>query len=158
MAAESRVSKPSAKAKAVDLLSRSDQSINRLTEKLRRKDYSPEEIEDAIDWLKEKHYIDDQAGCRRRFQYMYEDSSASVKQICAKLVQQGYPADVVRSCVPDDNFQRELSKASKALRIKFKKQAEYKKMMQYLYTRGYEYDAARTAVESYIEEFEEYDY
>ena len=36
--------RPSCKAKAVDFLARSDQSIRRLTEKLQRKEYTDEEI------------------------------------------------------------------------------------------------------------------
>ena len=56
--------KLSAKAKAVDLLSRSDQSVRRLTEKLTRKEYSEDEIKETIEWLQDKHYIDDEAACR----------------------------------------------------------------------------------------------
>ena len=48
--------RPSCKAKAVDFLARSDQSIRRLTEKLQRKEYTEEEIQETIDWLQEKHF------------------------------------------------------------------------------------------------------
>lgn len=48
--------RPSCKAKAVDFLARSDQSIRRLTEKLQRKEYTDEEIQETIDWLQEKHF------------------------------------------------------------------------------------------------------
>lgn len=147
----------SAKAKAVELLSRSDQSVRRLSDKLRHKNYSQEEIEDAVGWLEEKHYIDDEASCSRRFQYMYESSSSSVKQICAKLMQQGYPSDIVRSCVPDDNYQREYNKASKVLRTKFKKPVDFRRMMQFLYSKGFEYDAARNAAEEYAGDSGEYE-
>lgn len=54
-AAEPKRQRPrlSCKAKAVDFLARSDQSIRRLTEKLQRKEYTDEEIQETIDWLQE---------------------------------------------------------------------------------------------------------
>ncbi|ORU01216.1 hypothetical protein D081_0035 [Anaerovibrio sp. JC8] len=149
--------KPSAKAKAVDLLSRSDQSVRRLKEKLARKDYSEEEIQETVEWLQEKHFIDDEAGCQRRFEYLYESSSYSVKQICAKLMQKGYDSSLVRSCVPEEIYDRELAKASRVLRSKFRPGADMRKMQQYLYTRGYDFSAARDAIEAYRQEWPEED-
>jgi regulatory protein len=150
--------KPSAKAKAVELLSRSDQSVRRLTEKLSRKDYSDEEIHDAIAWLQDKHYIDDEGGCRRRFEYLYESSTYSVKQICAKLLQKGYDGDLVRSCVPDDIYERELEKAGRVVRSKFKPGTDFRKMQQYMYGRGFDYSAARDAIEAYRQQWPEDNY
>ena len=82
--------KVSCKAKAVDLLARSDQSRKRLIEKLKRSKYSEEEIEETVAWLEEKRYLREEDCCERRFQYMYEDSSYSLRQICVKLMQQGF--------------------------------------------------------------------
>lgn len=149
--------KLSAKAKAVDLLSRSDQSVRRLTEKLTRKEYSEDEIKETIEWLQEKHYIDDEAGCKRRFDYLYESSSYSVKQICAKLMQKGYDSSLVRSCVPDDIYDRELEKAGKVVRSKFKPGTDFRKMQQYMYGKGFDYSAARDAIEDYRQEWPEED-
>lgn len=149
--------KLSAKAKAVDLLSRSDQSVRRLTEKLTRKEYSEDEIKETIEWLQEKHYIDDEAGCKRRFDYLYESSSYSVKQICVKLMQKGYDSSLVRSCVPDDIYDRELEKAGKVVRSKFKPGADFRKMQQYMYGKGFDYSAARDAIEDYRQEWPEED-
>ena len=78
--------KVSCKAKAVDLLARSDQSRKRLIEKLKRSKYSEEEIEETVAWLEEKRYLREEDCCERRFQYMYEDSSYSLRQICVKPV------------------------------------------------------------------------
>ena len=144
--------KPSAKAKAVELLSRSDQSVRRLTDKLVRRDYGEEEIQETIEWLQAKHFIDDEAGCKRRFEYLYESSDYSVKHICAKLMQKGYPSDIVYSCVPDEIYDVELTKAAKVLRKKYKAPAAYQKMMQYLYSKGFSYEVARDSVEQYLSE------
>ena len=139
--------KPSCKAKAVDLLARSDQSIRKLKEKLRRKEYSEEEIAATIAWLKEKHFIQEEAGCQRRFQYLYEDSTNSVRQILVKLQQQGYEREMIRACIPDDISEREYQKAMKVLRMRFKPGADGGKMYNHLYMKGFDYEAARNAVE-----------
>lgn len=139
--------KPSCKAKAMDLLARSDQSIRKLTEKLRRKEYSEEEIEETIAWLEAKHFLQEEAGCQRRFSYLYEDSTNSVRQIVVKLQQQGYEREMIRACIPDDIASRDYKKAMKVLKMRFKPQADARKMYQHLYMKGFDYDAARNAVE-----------
>ena len=146
---------PSCKAKAIDFLSRSDQSIKKLTEKLKRKAYTSEEIEDTINWLKEKHYLNEEEGCRRKFNYLYQESSASVKQICLKLQQQGYDRYMIQDCVPEDTYRRELQVASKLMHSKYKIGTDYKKMMQGLYLKGFGYDVANAAIEAYMAQWEE---
>lgn len=138
---------PTCRTKAVELLARSDQSIRRLTEKLIRKGYQEEEIEETIEWMQSKRYIQEEEGCRRRFDFLYNDSSYSLRQIEAKLRQQGYDRDMVRSCVPDDTDAREYAAAAKVLRRRFKKGAETQKMLQHLYMKGFGYDTARNVVE-----------
>ena len=94
----SREGQPSCKAKAVEFLARSDQSIRRLSDKLSRKGYGEDEIEETIQWLQSKRFIQEEEGCRRRFEFLYHDSSYSVRQIVAKLQQQGYDRDMIREC------------------------------------------------------------
>lgn len=139
--------KPSCKAKAMELLARSDQSTRKLREKLQRKEYPEEEIAAAITWLEEKHFLQEEAGCQRRFQYLYEDSTNSVRQIVVKLQKQGYEREMIRACIPEDISEREYQKAMKVLRIRFKPGADARKMYNHLYMKGFDYDAARNAVE-----------
>ena len=47
--AKSKRPQPSCKAKAVDLLARSDQSVKKLTEKLKRRSYDSADIEETIE-------------------------------------------------------------------------------------------------------------
>ena len=49
--------KPTALVKAVDLLAQQEHSEARLREKLIRRDYAAEEIDEAVTRLKEKHYL-----------------------------------------------------------------------------------------------------
>ena len=78
--------RPSCKAKAADFLARSDQSIRRLTEKLQRKEYTDEEIQETIDWLQEKHFLREEDGCQRRFEHMYQNTIYSLRQIVVKQI------------------------------------------------------------------------
>lgn len=142
-------------AKAMDYLARSDQSKNRLMDKLKRCKYSESEIEDAITYLEEKRYIREEDGCQRRFQNMYEAENCSVRQICVKLVQQGYERDMVEDCIPEYVDEHEENAAYRIVSHKFKKDTDPRKMMQYLYTKGFQYDNAQSAVEKLMAEWEE---
>lgn len=149
--------RPSCKAKAVDFLARSDQSIQRLTEKLQRKEYSQEEIQETIAWLQEKHFLREEDGCQRRFENMYKNTVYSLRQIVAKLRQQGYDKDLVQSFVPDDAAEREYQAAYKVLSRKFKPGTEKQKMYQHLCMKGFGYDVARNAVDDLIYHWDEED-
>lgn len=151
----SRGVQPSCKAKAVELLARSDQSIRRLSDKLARKGYGEDEIEETIQWLQSKRFIQEEEGCRRRFEFLYHDSSYSVRQIVAKLQLQGYDRDMLRECIPDDTDEREYAAAVKVLRRRFKAGAESQKMFQHLCMKGFAYDTARNAVEDLRLEWDE---
>ena len=105
--------------------------------------------------LTERGYLDDEAACQREFQYFYEDSRMSVRQICMKLRQRGFAADLVRQCIPEDTFQREQTAAGRCLRIKFSARVpEMPKLQQYLYTRGFDGQVRRAAAQQFIAEHE----
>ena len=144
--------KKTALVQAVDLLARQEQSTNKLREKLRHRGYADEEIEGAIERLEEKHYLNDADACRRQFTFLYEESRQSVRQICAKLMQRGFDSTLVRECVPRDTYEREKCAALRCLALKFKPSADVQKMMQHLYTRGFDGSAIRAAVEDFSQE------
>ena len=139
--------KMSCKAKAVDLLSRSDQSKGKLIQKLRWAKYEQEEIEEVIEWLEEKHYINEEACCQRRFENMYEMNNCSVKQICVNLLQQGFQRDMIDECIPDDIHEHEYKSAMKLASHKFKAGTDPRKIMQYLYMKGFGYDISQNVTE-----------
>lgn len=64
-----------------------------------------------------------------------------------KLQQQGYEREMIRACIPDDISEREYQKAMKVLRMRFKPGADGGKMYNHLYMKGFDYEAARNAVE-----------
>lgn len=142
-------------AKAMDYVARSEQSKKRLSDKLRRAKYSEDEIEEAVEWLEGKRYINEEEGCQRRFQLMYEAENCSVRQICVKLVQQGYERDMVEDAIPEDIDEHEEKAAYRIVSHKFKSGTDQRKMMQYLYTKGFQYDHAQSAIERLIYEWDE---
>ena len=146
--------RPSCRAKAVELLARSDQSIRRLTEKLRRKEYSQTEIEETVRWLQDKRFLQEEEGCQRRFEFMYGESCYSLRQIVAKLQQQGYARDLISSFVPEDTAKREYQAALQVIRRKYKPGADRQKIYQHLCMKGFGYDTARNAAEDCIAEWE----
>jgi len=135
---------------AVDLLARQEQSSNKLREKLRRKGYEDEEIEAALLRLEERHYLNDEDACARQFRFLYEESRSSVKQICVKLMQRGFDSSLVRDCVPQDTYEREVQAALRCLAVRFKPSADREKMMASLYRKGFEGAAIQGAVEEFM--------
>jgi regulatory protein len=138
-------------AYAVSLLARQEQSVQRLREKLLRKGYAAAEAEKALQTLQERHYLDDGESCARQFQFLYEESRQSVRQICAKLRQRGFPSQLVQGCVPEDTYAREKAAAGRCLELKFRPSADSRKMQAYLYRHGFDSSAIRAAVEEFAE-------
>ena len=145
-------------AAAVDLLARQEYSENRLYEKLLDKGYEEEEVAAAIARLQEKHYLNDAESCPRRFHYLYTDSSYSVRQICEKLKQKGYPSSLVRSCIPEDREavgEREYEKALRVLESKYKRSQDKQKLLAALFRRGYQSSAIYRAVNEFLSDNDE---
>ncbi|MBP8599204.1 MAG: regulatory protein RecX [Selenomonas sp.] len=131
---------------AVDLLARQEQSEQKLREKLARKGYEPEEIDKAVARLIEKHYLNDEDACARQFEFLYQESRSSVRQITIKLRQRGFDNNLIRECIPTDTFEREKAAALRVLAMKYKPSADRQKMMANLYSKGFDSSAIRAAV------------
>ena len=135
--------------KAMDILSRQDHSEKKLREKLMRRGYDEDEIEDAIAYLEEHHYLDDKRSCEYQFSYFYENSAMSMRQIIQKLYERGFAMELIRSFVPegDEHYERELRCAAKVFEQKYRRtdlpketDERYKlrdKMKAFLYRRGF---------------------
>ena len=140
---------------AVDLLARQEQSSAKLREKLKRKNSDEEEIEAALQRLMELHYLDDAGACQRQFDFLYEESRSSVRQIVAKLLQRGFESSMIKSCIPSDTYEREKEAALRVLSLKYHRPADPRKMMANLYQKGFAVDAARAAVETFAAQMAE---
>jgi len=92
--------KQTARAKLVSILERSDRPESELRKKLKEKEYSEEEIDDAISWGKEKHYVDD---ARYVETYLrYHSQLKSKKKILYDLAQKGLDHDLVISMLEEN--------------------------------------------------------
>ncbi len=160
MAFQRNKPKLTALEKATALLARQEQSERRLRDKLKLRGYEQEEIDSAIARLKEKRYLNDEEACIRQFEFLYEESRQSVRQICAKLMQKGFESCLVHSCIPKDAeamYERESKAAYKCIYLSFKPGADEQRMLRYLYTRGFESSICREAVARFQESWENED-
>ena len=150
--------KPTALEKAVALLARQEQSSAKLREKLRQRDYAPEEIDAAIARLEERHYLNDEEACARQYQKLYEETGMSVRQIEQKLLTRGFPSSLVRASTPKEagRDERDLGAALRSLRSRFHAAAPRAKMKQFLYRRGFSYGICDSATSAFLEEHPEY--
>ncbi len=150
--------KPTALEKAVALLARQEQSSAKLREKLRQRDYAPEEIDAAIARLEERRYLNDEEACARQYQKLYEETGMSVRQIEQKLLTRGFPSSLVRASAPKEagRDERDLGAALRSLRSRFHAAASRAKMKQFLYRRGFSYGICDSATSAFLEEHPEY--
>lgn len=105
--------------KAAELLARQEQSSEHLRRKLSARKYSETEIENAIETLTERNYLNDAETCRRQFENLYAEEKLSVKQICMKLSQRGFDRDFIKNLIPADFEEREIKVAEKIFAKKF---------------------------------------
>ena len=138
--------KKTALVQAVDLLARQAHSKKKLADKLKLRDYEPQEIENAIGTLTQRGYLNDEELCLQQFQRYFTESRCSVRYICCKLMNQGFASDLVKACVPRFIDDREQAAALRTLELKFRVSAKPEKMQQYLYGKGFSSATARQAV------------
>ena len=134
---------------AVDYLARQSHSERKLRDKLKRKEYSDEEIDSAIQKVKDKNYLNNEETCARQFEILYKDSRSSVRQIMLKLQQRGFDSSLIKSLIPADTYERELKAAAKVLAIKYRPGTDVKKMLNTLYQKGFSYDVCKRAVSDF---------
>ena len=139
---------------AADLLARQDHSEIRLRQKLATREYSEEEIDDAVEKLKKYNYLDDKRACANQFDLMYRSNRYSVLQICAKLFKLGFDQQLIEECKPDDCSEHDELTALKLLNAKFKTLPEDRKIQQFLATKGFDYSAISSAANKFKNNFE----
>lgn len=152
--------KQTALMKATELLAKSDQSSNSLRQKLLARKFDAEEVDAAIEKLKQRKYIDDAELCTRQFESLYEAGKLSVRQIRMKLVQRGFDSAFVKSLIPDDADEHDFNVATNALEKKFRRQTfsdakeQFKfkgKLWQHLATKGFSTEIISSVIENFLE-------
>ena len=144
---------------ALALLEFRDRTERELRQKLKEREYSAEEINETVLFLKEYRYLDDEAYVDR-----YIRSCAARKsrrQIRADLERKGVSREIIdlqlqEKTVDEDSQIRKLLQKKGYVPGKRLEPAEYRRIMGALGRRGFSGEAIRKAMESMREELEEY--
>ncbi len=144
---------------ALALLEFRDRTERELRQKLKEREYSAEEINETVLFLKEYRYLDDEAYADR-----YIRSCAARKsrrQIRADLERKGVSREIIdlqlqEKTVDEDSQIRKLLQKKGYVPGKRLEPAEYRRIMGALGRRGFSGEAIRKAMESMREELEEF--
>lgn len=144
---------------ALALLEFRDRTEWELRQKLKEREYSAEEIDETVLFLKEYRYLDDEAYVGR-----YIRSCAARKsrrQIRADLEHKGVSREIIdlqlqEKTVDEDSQIRKLLQKKGYVPGKRLEPAEYRRIMGALGRRGFSGEAIRKAMESMREELEEF--
>ncbi len=137
--------KKSAKGYALWLLSKRDYFVDEIRDKLYRKGYSQEEIEEAIKYLIEEGYLNDEE-LKERYKERFLEKGKSSYYIRKKLFSKGFKGEI------EISFEDELKSALYLLRFKYKKGKNYKDIVKFLSYRGFSYDIIQEAYRTFVEE------
>lgn len=144
---------------ALALLEFRDRTERELRQKLKEREYSAEEINETVLFLKEYRYLDDEAYVDR-----YIRSCAARKsrrQIRVDLERKGVSREIIdlqlqEKTVDEDSQIRKLLQKKGYVPGKRLEPAEYRRIMGALGRRGFSGEAIRKAMESMREELEEF--
>ena len=140
---------------ALSFLERSDRTEYEMRQKLKDREYSPEEIDAALEFLKEYHYVDD-AEYARRYVRIYS-SRKSVRQIRCGLEQKGVDRTLIDRALEETEVDEEAQICAYLLKKGYRpgermESAAYRKLTGALCRRGFSYEAVRRATNRMCEE------
>lgn len=140
---------------AVDLLSKRGYSTQQLITKLKRKEYSAEEIQEAIERLINRHYLDDTDLCQRQYQAYLSEQRRSLKAIKYKLSEKGFSKEDISLAEENldiDTLDFEYNVCLRLLCSHYNlNTAEKLKCQAYLYRKGFNSSAIRLAIEDFFQ-------
>lgn len=129
-----------AKKRAMHLLEKMDRTESNLREKLRLNGYPEKLIDEAVDYVKQYHYIDDlrYAGNYVRF----HQAEKSARRLKMDLMRKGVAKDLIEQALIEEYQSDEKEMIAQILQKKGyfsgeKLQAEQQRMYRYLMRRGY---------------------
>ena len=129
-----------AKKRALHLLERMDRTEHQLREKLRASEYPEEVIEEAIEYVKGFHYLDDKRYAEIFTRYKKEGLSR--QQIKQKLMQKGVSRDIIENAIEEEYDMDESGHIRKLLEKKHftyeaSDEGEFRRVYNYLLRRGF---------------------
>lgn len=133
------------KREILKLLSKRDYFYQEIKQKLVKKGFDEKEIEEALKYFVENKYIQDEK-LKDRLKELAIEKGKSKLAIKKKLYQKGVNIDI------EISFEEELQSALNLLRKKYKKEKEFKKIVNYLMNRGFGYSVAKEATKVFLTE------
>lgn len=142
---------------AQDILSRRDHSEFEVRQKLRRKGFTVEQVDDTIAWLTEHRLLNDE-----RFAALFVDNTLRFKAVgprwlVLKLQQKGIHPDLIEPAVYgviDDKREHELAEQAAVSwrRRRGDSAASRDKLIRFLVSRGFSYEVAMDVVSGMVSE------
>ena len=136
---------------ALRLLGRRDHSVHEIRQKLSRREFDPDAIDEALKRLAERNYLDDQAFAVKWVRYRINTAPRSIRLMRQELRQKGVDPRQIEAALADLD-ERELAAA--CLRRKrrrwhrLKGSARRLKMLAHLGRHGFSCDVSQAAVEA----------
>ena len=118
-----------------------------ISELLRKKDIDEETIVKVVDHLQSKNILNDRRCATMAIQRLTSGKPIGREKIKQKLLARGASEELIEELLP-----REEADLQQLLRKKFPNGAAVDKAARFLYSRGFEEDAIRSAVESFPKE------
>ena len=127
--------------RCMHILQKSDKTESQLRQKLREGGYPPFLIEDALDYVKGYHYVDD-----RRYASYYvsqQGKKRSVKRLRQDLRQKGISEELIEAALDSEKVDEEESilafARKKITSLQPSTPEDWQKVYRYLASKGYEY-------------------
>ena len=129
-----------AKKRALHLLERMDRTEYQLREKLRASEYPEDVVEEAVEYVKQFHYIDDERYAENFTRYKKENMSR--QQIKQKLILKGVSKDIISNALEEEYDMDETIHIRNLLEKKHfsyenSDEGEFRRVYNYLLRRGF---------------------
>jgi len=142
---------------AFNHMSRSEKSEKQLSDFLYKKEFSQKTVNRVIARLKELNYLDDFVFARN---FIENSKNAGVNAIKMKLKMRGISDAIINEALQDISEDDQLSRAMELAQKQLPKYAKYetydqkRKINDFLYRKGFQWDVIKSAVERIFSEDE----
>ncbi len=145
---------------AVDLLAARPYSTKQLSDKLKRRGYEAEEVEEAIARLQSRRYLDDTDLCQRQCRIYLDEQRRSWQAVKYKLREKGFSGEDIEKALADSGVDLDIYEYNvclKLLQSHFRPSAaDRQKCMAYLYRKGFNGSSIRAAVDDFLADSDKY--
>ncbi len=129
---------------AIDILSRRDNSVREMRQKLKKKGVLEEEIEDTITWLQEKKLLDDRVFAQKKAESIFRTKIVGPSYIRMKLKSAGIEDTIIEETLDafadGEQWQDRARKAIAQWKKAHPKHTEDKtRHMRFLASRGFDF-------------------